>query len=54
MVNFRDPEEVVEVVGNKFDNPELLNWEERVDQLLEKIEMMEKQRKAQNENKKND
>lgn len=54
LVNFRDPEEIVEVVGNKFDNPELLSREEMTKQVLEKIEMIKKQRNVQNENKKND
>jgi hypothetical protein len=44
MVNFRDPEEVVEVVGNKFDNPELLSREEMTKRILEEIEMIKKQR----------
>lgn len=44
LVNFRDPEEIVEVVGNKFDNPELLSREEMTKQILEEIEMIKKQR----------
>lgn len=54
LVNFHDPEEVVEVVGNKFDNPELLDREEMINQILKKIEEIKKQRNVRNENKKND
>ena len=47
MVNFRDPEEVVKVVGNKFDNPELVDRRLMVNQILEKIEIMKKLRNVQ-------